>query len=124
MEQMELEEQVYTALTGDSDILLNLADGADSIFHSVAPADDSLRYPCLVYSVTLDNPEIHGDNAELYHYVDIRIHIVTTDGEYESLNSDVKRVMLGLGFLRRSTTPYKEDNLKVLICDFRKMIPA
>ena len=124
MEQTELEAQVFNALCNDSDLLLELADGAGSIFHIVAPADDLLRYPCLVYSVTLDNPEIHGDNAELYHYVDIRIHIVTTDGEYAVIDRRVKYILLGLGFMRRNVTPYLEDGLKVLICDYRILIPA
>lgn len=124
MEQMELEAEVYAALMGDSALVAKLPKGDKDIHHLISPADKSTRYPHIVYSVSSDSPQIHGDNAEMYHDVSIRLHIVTKDGEYKDIYEDVKRIMLSLGFMRRATTPYEEDGLKVLVCDFRKMIPA
>ena len=122
MEQMELEADVYSALTADAALTSLVPVG--SIYHLVAPAGKSVRYPYIVYSVSADAPEIHGDNEELYHDVTIRIHIATKEGKFKQINIETKRIMLELGFSRKTTNQYFEDDLKVLVCDYRKMIPA
>lgn len=119
METMELEAQVYSALTGDTALIAVLANGANSVFHLQAPSDKSTRYPCLVYTPITDVPAIVGDDIEVTHRVTIRMHIITLDGQYNVIYRNVNRIMQGLGFSRVMTNPYIEDGQKILIVDYR-----
>lgn len=119
METMELEAQVYSALTGDTALIAVLANGAKSVFHLQAPSDNSTRYPCLVYTPITDVPAIVGDDIEVTHRVTIRMHIITLDGQYNEIYRNVNRIMQGLGFSRVMTNPYIEDGQKILIVDYR-----
>ena len=119
METMELEAQVYSALTGDTALIAVLANGAKSVFHLQAPSDKSTRYPCLVYTPITDVPAIVGDDIEVTHRVTIRVHIITLDGQYNVIYRHINRIMSGLGFSRVMTNPYIEDGQKILIVDYR-----
>ena len=119
METMELEAQVYSALTGDTALIAVLANGAKSVFHLQAPSDKSTRYPCLVYTPITDVPAIVGDDIEVTHRITIRMHIITLDGQYNEIYRHIHRIMQGLGYSRVQTTPYVEDGQKILIVDYR-----
>ena len=113
-----MEAQVYAGLCEDTELTAELAKGEDSIFHLQAPSDDSARYPAIVYAPISDVPTLEGDDIELAHRVTIRLHIITLDGQYSGIYRQINRVMQGLGFARRQTTPYVENGQKILIADY------
>ena len=119
VETMELEAQVYSALTSDSALIALLAKGTKSIFHLQAPGDNNTRYPCLVYSPISDVPALVGDDIEVTHRVTIRIHVVTIDGQYNVIYRHINRIMQEMGFTRVQTTQYIDDGRKVLITDYK-----
>ncbi|MBR2518234.1 MAG: hypothetical protein IKE46_00385 [Selenomonadaceae bacterium] len=125
METYELEEEMFSALADDTQLISLLPSGAKSIFHYVAPA--TFKYPAVVYSPISDVPTLNGDNREIAHRVTIRVHVITkqdcTKAELEKFREAcgrVKRIMVGLGFHRVQTTPFVEDGKSMLIFDFIK----
>lgn len=118
METAELEAQVYSGLCADVDLIAELAKAEKSIFHLQAPSDNSARYPAIVYAPISDVPALAGDDIELAHRITIRLHIITLDGQYSGIYRQINRVMQGLGFARRQTTPYVENGQKILIADY------
>jgi len=119
VETMELEAQVYTGITGDSDLMAMLPNGIKSVFHLQAPSDDNLRYPILVYSPVSDVPALVGDDIEVTHRVTMRVHIITTDGQYHAIYRRIHQIMQGLGYARVQAMPYVENDQRVLIVDYR-----
>lgn len=122
METAELESRVYSALISDEILTGLLSDGAESVFHLQAPADDYPRSPIIVYSPISDVPVLNGDNKETLHRVIMRIHIITDDGAYSTIYQAVKRVMVDLGFSRTQTTPISGRGKKMLAADFKIVI--
>ena len=127
METYELEEKIYNALTDDAELMALLPRGAESIYHYVAPSNLPDKYPLLVYSTISDVPALAGDNEEIAHRVTIRIHVITAErntvAEQEKFRQTcaaVKRIMKGLLFVRRQTTPYVEEGKAMLIFDYVK----
>ena len=119
METIELEAQVYIALTNDSALVALLAKGAKSVYHLQAPGDKEDRCPFLVYTPISDVPALAGDDGEISHRVTVRIHITTLDGQYGGIYRQVHRIMEGLGFFRVQAIPYMENGEKTLIVDYR-----
>ena len=124
METAELESKVYLALKTSAEITGLLAEGENSIYHMLAPSGDGQQYPILVYSTISDVPSTYGDNEEKSHRITIRIHIITEDGEYTEIYKEVNQIMIGLEFNRVQTTPYFEQDKKMLIVDYRIVIEA
>ena len=124
METMELEAQVYSALSGDSSLVALLPDGADSIHHLQAPGGSIDRYPIIVYSPISDVPAIVGDDIELTHRITIRLHVITKDGQYGAIYRHIHRIMEGLGFARVQAMPSVEDGQRILIADYRIGVSA
>jgi len=127
METPELEKQVFTSLISDSELMTLLPNGALSIFHYVMPSSLPDKYPAVVYSTISDVPALAGDNQELAHRVTIRIHVITRErntvteqAKFLNACKAIKRIMTGLGFVRRQTTPYLEDSRAMLIYDYVK----
>lgn len=121
METVEIEENVYAALK-NNEILMDLLAKADkSIFHLQAP-EVFPRLPILVYSPISDVPVLYGDNQEQFHRVTIRIHIITREGDYYALYSEIKKLMEELGFIRIQTTPLIDGGVKMLVIDFKIII--
>lgn len=116
---IELEEQVYGALAGDSALVAMLAKGVKSIHYLQAPGDKRDRYPCLVYAPVADVPLIVGDDREIAHRVTFRFHIITLDGQYGGIYRQVHQLMEGLGLSRAMTSVYMEDGEKILIADYK-----
>ena len=119
METIELESQVYGALTEDTALMALLPKGLDSVFYLQAPGDEMDRYPFLVYAPVSDVPVMAADDKETAHRVTMRVHIITLDGRYGDIYRNVHRIMEGLGFVRSQTTPYVEDGEKILIADYK-----
>lgn len=114
MDTAKLEEMVYSALTGNDELMGLLSQNDNSIFHLQAPAQYP-DYPILVYAPISDVPVLHGDNSETLHVVTIRIHIINgTPAIYEN----VLRIMQELGFVRTLTTPFIEDGRLIQAVDF------
>lgn len=125
METPELEKEVFAALISDSELMTLLPNGALSIFHYVIPSVLPEKYPSIVYAVISDVPAITGDNEEVAHRVTIRIHVITREkntvteqAKFLNTCKAVKRIMTGLGFIRRQTTPFLEDGRAMLIYDY------
>ena len=123
METYELEEQIHSAFVANERLIELLANGAQSIFHYVAPA--KYQYPALVYSPISDVPALAGDNRELVHRVTIRIHVITAaqntfadQQKFLEVCKLVKEIMTGLRFVRKQTTPMILDGKAMLIHDF------
>lgn len=121
METARLEAEIYSALINDEILMGLLPKGDESIFNWQAPAVYP-DYAILVYAPISDVPVLHGDNAEKLHRVTIRIHIITTDGEYSEIYAAVRRIMADLGFARLQTTPLKIEDRKMLVVDFKIVI--
>lgn len=119
METTELEEQIYTAFLADSQLMSKLTQQGTPIYHLQKVGTDSEHYPYIVYSPLTDVPALTADDAEKYHRVTMRFHIVTKDGEYGAIYRDLKRILLAGGFMRVNTYPYAEDGEKILISDWR-----
>ena len=121
METAQLEEKIYAALTGDSELMGLLPKGSKSIFHLQAPSEYP-DYPILVYSPISDVPVLHGDDVENLHRVTIRIHIITGDADYSKIYSAVKRLMTGLEFTRVQARPLIDGGKRMLVVDFKIVI--
>lgn len=127
METYELEEKIFAALIDNAELMALLPNGALSIYHYVAPSNLPDKYPLLVYSPISDVPALTGDNEEIAHRVTIRIHVITAErntvaeqNKFQHTCATVKRIMQGLGFVRRQTMPYVEEGKAMLIFDFAK----
>lgn len=125
METVELEEEVRSALIGNADLMAVLPNGANGIYHYVAPSADPKRYPIIVYSPISDVPALAGDNCEIAHRVTIRIHVIAAQKRNEEDEQNfiaacrlVKNIMESLGFFRRQTIPYIEDGKIMRLLDF------
>lgn len=120
MDTTQLETKLYAAFAGNENLVSLLAKGTESIFHIRTP---SLKpdYPILVYSTTNDLPELHADNAEFFHSVEVRVHIVTGNSDdYSQIYAEVKQVMVDLGFVRVQSTPFLgEDGTFMLVIDWK-----
>lgn len=123
METYELEEQIYSAFVANERLIELLANGAQSIFHYVAPA--KYKYPAIVYSPISDVPALAGDNREIAHRVTIRIHVITSakntfeeQQKFLEVCKLVKEIMTGLRFIRHQSTPMFLDGKAMLIHDF------
>ena len=119
METAQLEEKIYAALTGDSELRGLLPKGSKSIFHLQAPSECP-DYPILVYTPISDVPVLHGDNRENLHRVIIRIHIIAE--EYVEIYTAVKRIMAALGFTREQSRPLFDRGKRMLVTDFKIVI--
>lgn len=123
METVQLEENIYSALTADENLMELLPNRESSIFHLKAPSVSPSVYPNLpiiVYSPISDVPVLHGDNRETLHRVTIRIHIITGENDCSEIYSEVKRIMSDLGFTRLQATPFVDEYEKfMLIVDFK-----
>lgn len=130
METTELEAQVYEALTQNAELmgmLPEMVNGDVPIYHLLAPAGDSQRYPIIVYAPTSDVPAMYADDEEAYHKVTIRISIVTSDGQYAELNKVIREIMIKeLEFERVQTVPAFDNEYQKIIlnCDYVKVIEA
>jgi len=127
METVELEEEVRSALIGNADLMAVLPNGANSIYHYVAPSADPTRYPIIVYSPISDVPAIQGDNREVAHRVTIRIHVIAAQKRFSVDEQNfvmacrlIREIMQSLGFVRRQTIPFLDDGKIMRIFDFVK----
>ena len=131
METFELEEEVRTALIENADLLAVLPNGANGIYHYVAPSADPTRYPIIVYSPISDVPAIHGDNREIAHRVTIRIHVIAAQKRFSVDERNfimacriIKEIMQSLGFVRRQTIPFLDEGKIMRIFDFVKGVES
>ena len=127
METYELEADVRAALVGNAELMAVLPNGADAIYHHVAPPTDPKRYPIIVYSTISDVPALAGDNREITHRVTIRIHVIASQKRFAAEERNfiaacrlVKEIMTGLNFFRRQTIPFVDDGKVMRILDFVK----
>ena len=115
---MTINEKVYSALNGSS-VLRNMLvkdRRGQCIYHGVSP--DAGSYPIIVYSLLSDVPAVVADATEIERRVTVRIHIITKDGAYEKIYSEILRIMLSLGFMRKTTAEIAEKNEFIKITDF------
>ncbi len=125
METPTLETKVFDALIMNVALMELLPNGAESIYHTVAPSVLSNKYPLLVYSVISDVPSLTGDDKEIVHRVTIRIHVITAErntiverNKFVAVCRLVKEIMTGLNFVRRQTTVWREEGKVMRIYDF------
>ena len=131
METIELESEVRAALIGNADLMAVLPNGANGIYHLVAPSADPTRYPIIVYSPISDVPALNGDNRERAHRVTIRIHVIAAQKRFTLDEQNfvaackiVKKIMFDLGFSRRQTIPFLDDGKVMRIFDFVKGVES
>ncbi|MBQ9377458.1 MAG: hypothetical protein IJU05_06640 [Schwartzia sp.] len=115
---MSVMAEIYAAFSTDTALVSKLKGGKKGIYHLHGP--DAGSYPVIVYSTLSDVPALHADNAEIERRVTVRIHIMTKDGQYGNLYTDVQRIMHGLGFMRVQTNEIYDDGLRILVVDYRK----
>ena len=127
METIELENRVFDALIFNAELMELLPNGAESIYHYVAPSVLPNKYQLIVYSAISDVPSLSGDDGEIAHRVTIRLHVITAErntiverNKFATVCGLVKQIMTSLNFRRLQTTPYVEDGKAMLIFDFVK----
>lgn len=124
MTTAQIEEEIYSALINNENIMELLPNRESSFFHIRAPSVYP-DYPILVYSVISDVPVLHGDNSENLHRVTVRIHIIVDEDNYPPLYDAVLRVMDNLGFTRLQSTPFMDDDGKfMMITDWKIILGA
>lgn len=131
METTILEAQVFDALIMNAELMELLPNGAESIYHTVAPSVLPNKYPLIVYSAISDVPTLSGDNKEIAHRVTLRIHVITAErntiverNKFAAVCRLVKEIMTGLNFKRLQTTPYIEDGKAVLVFDYVRRVES
>lgn len=129
METFELEEEIRSALINNAALMAVLPNGANSIYHYVAPSADPTRYPIIVYSPISDVPALSGDDSEIVHRVTIKIHVITKERTTNLVKENLKTVyqlvketMTGLNFVRRQTISSVEDGKLITVFEFAKNI--
>ena len=115
---MTINEKVYSALNGSATLRNMLVKDrrGQCIYHGVSP--DAGSYPIIVYSLLSDVPAVVADATEIERRVTVRIHIITKDGAYERIYREVLNIMLGIGFMRKTTAEIAEKNEFIKITDF------
>lgn len=110
-------ERVFAALnvTAITSLLHADAEGR-SIYHVRSP--DAGSYPILIYSIISDVPALTADNTEEERRVTVRIHICTTDAQYEPIFREVNAAMLGIGAMRYATNEIFADGEFIMVCDY------
>ena len=115
MKTSELEELIYQKLKE------NLNEEVE-IYHNYAVVEEVQKYPVVVYSMISDVAVNFLDDVEKSHRVTIRIHIITEDGEYYRLYDEVNCLMQELKLTRQQTITYIEEEKKILIIDYQKLL--
>lgn len=116
---MNVREQVYQALVKSKKLTALLAHDRRGRCIYPMRSPDAGSYPILVYSVISDVPALMADGEERERVVTVRIHILTKDGNFESILREVQRAMVGIGFVRAQTTEFAEGNLFIMAIDYR-----
>ena len=131
METYELEEKIFATLIGNAELMNVLPLGEKSIFHRIAPAGEPARYPILVYAPISDVPILSGDDEEFAHRVTIRIHVIVSqkrfaldEHNFKTACKLVRKIMAGLGFYRRQTTPFVAEGEVMGVMDFCKLVTS
>lgn len=127
METYELEEEVYSALIGNAELMDALPLRDKAVIHHVAPSTEPKRYPIIVYAPISDVPALNGDNREVAHRVTIRIHVIAAQRRFDADKNNfitacrlVKEILAGLNFVRIQTNSFSEDGKLMMILDFAK----
>ena len=116
---MNVKEQVYQALVKSKQLPALLAHDRKGRCIYPMRSSDAGSYPILVYSVISDVPALMADGEERERVVTVRIHILTKDGNFESILREVQRAMVGIGFVRAQTMEFAEGNLFIMAIDYR-----
>lgn len=116
---MNVKEQVYQALVKSKKLTALLAHDRKGRCIYPMRSPDAGNYPILVYSVISDVPALMADGEERERVVTVRIHILTKDGNFESILREVQRAMVGIGFVRAQATEFAEGQLFIMAIDYR-----
>ena len=116
MENDEILKSVYDALKANTSLTALLPDGALSLYHGWSP--DAGTYPIVIYVITSDVPDLSGDDAELSHFVTVRISIMTEDGTWGKIYRQVQKTMRLLGFRRKMSNEVNDDEYRTLVIDY------
>lgn len=113
---MTVEERIYSALTGSTELLSLLADGANSIYNG--RSDDAGTYPVIVFNLISAVPVFHSDNKLRAFSTVHRITIITADGRVSAIRDLVYRVMTDAGFGWESTDRLQDSDSVITSMDF------
>lgn len=113
---MRLLKNVVAALKSSQALTDKLYSGADSIRH--LRMLDAKKNPHIVYSIISDVPALSGDDGEIMRRVTVRIHIITSRGEYFPIADAVEDVMRSLKWRRVQTLEHMEDGQEILTIDY------
>ena len=111
---MDIRKVIFEKLNSDLSLTSILASGGIYTTYS----EDAGSYPVVVISLVDDVPAIHADNRELASHIRFQISIITTDAEFDEIESLVKKDMFELGAMRRLTTEFRENDLHYRILQF------
>lgn len=131
MTTYELEEEVYSALIGNEELITALPLGEKAIYHHAAPTVEPKRYPIIVYSPIADEPVLAGDNHEFAHRVIFRIHVIAAlkrfDADKRNFNAAcnlIPPIMEERGFVRRMATPSTADGKLIHAFEFARVVTS
>ena len=116
---MNIKEQVYQALSRSKKLTALLAHDRRGRCIYPMRSPDAGSYPILVYSVISDVPAVMADGEERERVVTVRIHILTKDGNFESILREIQKVMVGIGSVRAQSVEFAEGQLFIMAIDYR-----
>lgn len=116
---MNIKEPVYQALSRSKKLTALLAHDRRGRCIYPMRSPDAGSYPILVYSVISDVPAVMADGEERERVVTVRIHILTKDGNFESILREIQKVMVGIGFVRAQSVEFAEGQLFIMAIDYR-----
>ena len=116
---MNIKEQVYQALSRSKKLTALLAHDRRGRCIYPMRSPDAGSYPIRVYSVISDVPAVMADGEERERVVTVRIHILTKDGNFESILREIQKVMVGIGFVRAQSVEFAEGQLFIMAIDYR-----
>ena len=116
---MNIKEQVYQALSRSKKLTALLAHDRRGRCIYPMRSPDAGSYPILVYSGSSDVPAVMADGEERERVVTVRIHILTKDGNFESILREIQKVMVGIGFVRAQSVEFAEGQLFIMAIDYR-----
>lgn len=113
---MIAEQTLITALTSSPSVINALAHGTKSIYKQTAP--DTGSYPYLVVKTLNDDPKLYSDDRAYIHATVIRIVIVTDNGVYDTLATNIRIGLQAAGFTWSGDTFFEELKEKDRILEF------
>ena len=114
---VNVDEIAAQALYNCTELTSQLAEGAEGIYHDMAPDDG--QYPMVQYSDISETPALHGDNKPIAFKKVIRVSTIdNTPARRHALKEAIMACMQDAGFMWQATNTLRVDREYYTILDF------